>query len=157
MSSSINSQNNRDSNQGILHLWSTFGGLNLNGWWVLTRTSSKWGKFLFEVKFHLEGLGQPPPKTILILTKFFYVYVPNLVTLAWTGDKLSRGQTWRSTCGRMDAGNDNTWRPILASGKNLRLSFNHSAWNSFGKKCVWQCRLQNDSHFLMPQYQCAKV
>ena len=81
--------------------------------------------FDFEVKFDLEGQGQSPRKTIGILTKVFYTYAPNLVILAWTGDELSRGQTWWRTDGltdgRTDAGNDNTRRPILASGKN-RLS-----------------------------------
>ena len=78
--------------------------------------------FNFEVKFDLEGQGQSPRKTIGILTKVFYTYAPNLVILAWTGDELSRGQTWwrtdGRTDGRTDAGNDNTRRPILASGKN---------------------------------------
>ena len=78
--------------------------------------------FDFEVKFDLEGQGQSPPKTIGILTKVFYTYGPNLVILAWMGDELSRGQTWWRTDwrtdGRTDAGNDNTRRPILASGKN---------------------------------------
>ena len=78
--------------------------------------------FDFKVKFDLEGQGQSPPKTIGILTKVFYTYAPNLVILAWTGDELSRGQTWWRTDGRTDwrtdAGNDNTRRPILASGKN---------------------------------------
>ena len=79
--------------------------------------------FDFEVKFDLESQGQSPPKTIWILTKVFYSYGPNLVILAWTGDELSRGQTWWRTDGltdgRTDAGNDNTRRPILASGKNV--------------------------------------
>ena len=48
--------------------------------------------FDFIVQFDLEGQGQSPPKTIRILTKFFYTYCPNLVILAWTGDELSRGQ-----------------------------------------------------------------
>ena len=54
--------------------------------------------FDFEVKFHLEGQGQSPPKTIGILTKVFYIYGPNLVILAETGPELSRGQTkgWRT-------------------------------------------------------------
>ena len=39
------SQNNRDLHQGILHLWSKFGGSSVNGWWVTVRTSSQWGKF----------------------------------------------------------------------------------------------------------------
>ena len=77
--------------------------------------------FDFEVKFDLEGQGQLPPKTIGILTKVFYTYAPNLVILAWTGDELSRGQTWWRTDGLTDAGNDNTRRPILASGKNANI------------------------------------
>ena len=49
--------------------------------------------FDFEVKLDLEGQCQSPPKTLGILTKVFYTYGPNLVILAWTGDKLSRGQS----------------------------------------------------------------
>ena len=45
LSSLINPPNNRDLNQGILHLWTKFGGPSLNRWWVIARTSSKWGKF----------------------------------------------------------------------------------------------------------------
>ena len=76
-----------------------------------------------EVKFDLEGQGQSPPKTIGILTKVFYTYGPNLVILAWTGDELLRGQasdyrTHGQTDTQTDAGNDNTRRPKLASGKN---------------------------------------
>ena len=48
--------------------------------------------FDFEVKINLEGQGEPPPKTIGILTKVFYIYGPNLVILAETGHELSRGQ-----------------------------------------------------------------
>ena len=58
--------------------------------------------FDFEVKFDLEGQGQTPPQKIGILTKVFYTYGPNLVTVAWTGDELSRGQTWWRTDGRTD-------------------------------------------------------
>ena len=59
--------------------------------------------------------------TIGILTKVFYTSGPNLVILAWTGDKLWHGQAsdWR-THRRTDAGNDNTQRPKLASGKNWK-------------------------------------
>ena len=38
--------------------------------------------FDFEVKFDLEGQGQSPLKTIVILTKVLYTYGPNLVVLA---------------------------------------------------------------------------
>ena len=79
--------------------------------------------FDFEVKFDLEGQDQSPPKTIGIWTKVFYTYDQNLVILAWTGDELSRGQTWWRTDWRTDAGNDNTRRPILASGKNWNEQF----------------------------------
>ena len=54
--------------------------------------------FDFEVKFDLAGQSQSPHKTIDILTKVFYIYGPNLVILAETGDELSRGQArdWRT-------------------------------------------------------------
>ena len=54
--------------------------------------------FDFEVKFDLEGQGQSPPKTIEILTKVFYTFIPNLAILAWTGPELSRRQAsdWRT-------------------------------------------------------------
>ena len=48
--------------------------------------------FDFSVKFDLEVQGQLPHKTIGILSKVFCCSGPNLVILAWTGDKLSRGQ-----------------------------------------------------------------
>ena len=79
--------------------------------------------FDFEVEFDLEGQGQSPSKTIGTLTKVFYTYGLNLVILARTGDELSRRQacgyhTHRRTQRQTDAGNDNTRRPKLASGKN---------------------------------------
>ena len=84
--------------------------------------------FDFEVKFDLECQGQSHPKTIGILTKVFYIYGPNLVILAETGHELSRGQArdWHTdghTHTHTDAGNDNTRRPILASGKNRAQSW----------------------------------
>ena len=120
MSSSINPQNNRDLNQGILNIWSKFGGPSLNGWWIIGRTSSNGVNFDFEGKFDLEGKGQSPPKTIRTLTKVFYIYGSNLVTPAWTGLELSRGQAsdWH-TDGQTDAGNDNTrwpYRPRVKTG-----------------------------------------
>ena len=85
--------------------------------------------FDFEVKFDLEDPDQSPLKTIGILTKVFYICCPNLVILAETGHELSRGQArdWHTdghTHTQTDAGNDNTRRPILASGKN-RFSYIH--------------------------------
>ena len=56
-----------------------------------------------DLKFDLEGQGWLPPKTIGTLTKVFCIFGPNLVILAWTGDELSRGQTWWRTDGRTGA------------------------------------------------------
>ena len=68
-----NKQNNRDLNQGLLHLWPKFGAPSWNGSWVIARTSS------------------------------------------W----LTHARTHTHT--QTDAGNDNTRRPILASGKKWEL------------------------------------
>ena len=76
--------------------------------------------FDFDLKFDLEGQGWLAPKTIGTLTKVFCIFGPNLVILAWTGDELSRGQTWWRTDGRTDRGNDNTQRPKLASGNKAQ-------------------------------------
>ena len=68
-------QNNRDLNQGLLHLWSKFGDPSLNGWWIIARTSS------------------------------------------WLTDT----QTHTHTHTHTRAGNDNTRRPKLASGKKTTI------------------------------------
>ena len=54
--------------------------------------------FDFGVQFVLEGHDQSSHKTLVILTKVFYISGPNLVILAETGDELSRGQArdWRT-------------------------------------------------------------
>ena len=74
--------------------------------------------FDFKVKFDLEVQSRLPPKTIGILSKVFCIFGPNLVILAWTGPKLSRGQAsdWY-THGHTNTGNNNSRRPKLASGK----------------------------------------
>ena len=77
--------------------------------------------FDFEVKFYLEGQGQSPPKTIGILTKVFlhlwskfgYPSLNVKWVIAWTNLVMD---------GWMDAGNDNTRRPKLATGKNPSLT-----------------------------------
>ena len=45
MPMSIALQNDRDLNKCILRIWSKFCDHSLNGWWVMVRTYSKWGKF----------------------------------------------------------------------------------------------------------------
>ena len=145
---------------GILtQVFCTFGpNLVILAWTgdgVIVPRSSKWGNFWFEVKFDLEGQGQSPPKTIGILTKVFYTYGPNLVILAWTGDELSRGQasdyrTHERTDTQTDAGNDNTRRPKLASGKNqfniafvyIDVAIHNFVWKWW---CWWRAEVQSPS------------
>ena len=110
--------------------------------------AQNWVNFDFEVKFDLKGQGQSPPKTIGILTMVFYIYGPNLVILAETGHALSLRQArdWRTdghTHTQTDAGNDNTWRPILALGKNeiCQVSSSHLLWWAvavFSQIQVWR-------------------
>ena len=79
----------RDLKSAKVHIWSKFGNLILDRWHVQAQNLVI---FYFEGKFDLEVQGQLPPKTIRILTNVFCSSGPNLVILAWTGDKLSRGQ-----------------------------------------------------------------
>ena len=82
---------------GILRVLRCICGPNLE---ILSWIGGEWWHgqaqnmviFHFEVKFDLEVQGQLPPKTIGILTKVFCSSGPNLVILAWTCDKLSRGE-----------------------------------------------------------------
>ena len=97
--------------------------------------------FDFEVKFDLEGQSQSPQKTIGILTNVFYTFGPNLAILDWTGPELSRGQAsdWRTywhTPTHTDAGDDNTRRPKLASGKNGLRMVARALWRSEALRVV---------------------
>ena len=97
--------------------------------------------FDFEVKFDLEGQGQSPPKTIVILTKVFYTYGPNLVILAWTDDELSRRQAegWHTL-----TGTHTDRRRQRASGKNANYTiginklefFLISKFNNFSSRAI---------------------
>ena len=109
-----------------MHFWSKFGKPHFIWYWLIARTNSQAKNgvnFDFQVQFDLEDHRQSPHKTIGILIKVFYISDPNLVILAWTADELLHGQAddWRTdtrTHTHTHAGNDNTRRPKLASGKN---------------------------------------
>ena len=77
-------------------------------------------------KYNNNNNNNNTSKTTTILTKVFYNSGPNLVTLAWMGHKLSRGEAkgWHTngqSHTQTDAGDDNTRRPQLASVKNFGL------------------------------------
>ena len=88
--------------ESLTHVFCTFGPNLMNLAWTGDELSCRQAQngvtFYFEVKFDLEGQGQSLLKPIGILTKVFYIYGPNLVILAETGHKLSRGQAkgWRT-------------------------------------------------------------
>ena len=87
--------------------------------------------FYFEVKFDLEGQGQSPPKTIGILTKVFYTYGPNLVILAWTGDELSRGQTWWRMDWRTDGQTQATTKPEGQYWPRVKMKIEKISWQNY--------------------------
>ena len=65
------------------------------------------------------------------------------------GDELSHGQTWWRTEGRTDArteaGNDNTRRPILASGKNWKICLLYSEDKTECRRASqgrWRCQMK---------------
>ena len=95
--------------------------------------------FDFEVKFDLEGQGQSPPKTIGILTKVFYTYGPNLVILAWTGDELSRGQTWWRTDWRTDGRTQATTIPEGQYWPRVKRCDRRTNGRTDGNKCSSSC------------------
>ena len=71
-------------------------------------------------------------KPIGILTNVFYISGPNSVILVHTVDGLLHGQAgdwWTDTRTHTHthAGNDNTWRPKLASDKNLQFHCKHAS------------------------------
>ena len=115
----------------------------------------------FEVEFDLEGQGQSPLKTIRILTKVVYICGLNLVILAWAGEMLSHGQIWWQTDRRTDRGNNNSWRPILASGKTvwqtdrqtdgkMDRTYHRAAWSQVKTNII--ATLNHSIHFLVHVY-----
>ena len=105
-----------------MHFWPKFGNNDFNLWWLIARTSSKWGKFW------LLSLIWPWSSKLIIpqnnrdlnqglLHLWFKIGDSSL-----KADELLRGQAgdWRTdTRTHTHTGNDNTRRPKLASGKNI--------------------------------------
>ena len=88
--------------------------------------------------------------------KFVEFFGPNLIILGGTCDELSRGQK----CWHTDAGDDNTGRPILASGKNEEAFGMFSEWYyttqglSYGEDMttsLWACCQRARCHVCIRQ------
>ena len=115
---------------------------------IYKNSANKFGrKTGFKIENEIEDQDQSIPKLIGTLTQVFCTFGPNLVILAWTGDELScrqaqngvtfdfevkfdlegQGQSTPKTIG-IDAGNDNTRRPKLASGKNMYIAQGKQYW-----------------------------
>ena len=89
-------------NQGILQLWPNLVVLAWTGDELSRGQVQNGVNFDFEVEFDLEGQGQSPPQNKWDLNQGLFTYGPHLVIVAWTGDELSRGQTWWRTGGMTD-------------------------------------------------------
>ena len=96
------------------------------------------------------NLVQLPSKTIGISTKVFYTYGPNLVILAWTGDELSRGQTWWRTDGLTNGQTQATtipegqyWPRVKMKKYTFIFSQKYSAWQGLNIGCFssWNASL----------------
>ena len=115
-----------DANKGILHLWSKFGGPSPNGWWVMARTSSKWGKFWlwssiwpWRSRSITHKNNRDLNQGLLHLwSKFGDPSLNGFRVIAQTSKWLTHRLTDIHTRTHTDAGDNNTPRPKLASGKN---------------------------------------
>ena len=124
---------------GILTALRCIFGQNLE---IPTSTGGEWScgqaqnsvNFDFQVNFDLEGQGQSTPKTIGILTKMFCMSGSNLVILAGTSHKLSRGQArdWRP--------HEQTQATTIPEGQNWprvkRTPYNWKEGHSFNFTCM---------------------
>ena len=143
-SRSIATQNNRDLNQAIFHLWSKFGDPSLYGQWVMVRTSSKLGEFwLLSLIWPWRSWSIAPQNNrdlnqglLHLWSKFGDPSLNGSQVIAQTSKWLTHTQTDRQTHTHTDAGNDNTRRPKLASGKNGII---WTVWNFIGMPVVFNC------------------
>ena len=109
-----------------MHFWSTFGDSNLNEWKVIVRTSSKWGEFRLSSKIWPWRSQSITPKNnrhlnqgvLRLSSKFGDSSVNGWWVIVRTSKWLIHTQTHGHTGRHTDAGDDNTRRPKLASGKN---------------------------------------
>ena len=101
-------------------------------WWLVTQTSSKWGKFLLLSSLWPWRFRSIDPQNNRDLHQGVYISGPNLVILAETVDKLSPDKlVIDGTQTHTHAGNDNTQRPKPTSGNENK----HWRW-TWHIKCL---------------------
>ena len=102
-----------------MHFWPKFGNTDFNWWWLFARTSSKWGKFLL-----LSSIWPWSSRSIVPqnnrdlnqgLSHLWSKFGDSSLNGWWVIARTSWWLTDRHT--HTHAGNDNTRRPKLASGK----------------------------------------
>ena len=122
----IKSKINRDLDSAKMHLRSKFGDSSLNGWRVMGRTSSKWGKIWLSSLIWPWRSRLIMPKNNRHLNKgllhLCFKIGDSSLNEWWvivrTSPWLTHTHTDTRTYGHTDAGNDNILRPKLASGNN---------------------------------------
>ena len=115
-----------------MHFCSQFGNCDFNWWWVMACTSSKWGKFwLWSSIWPWKSRSIIPQNNralnqglLHLWSKFGDPSLNGWWVIAWTNSWLTDTRTHTHTYTHTRAGNDNTRRSKLVSGKNsLYLSY----------------------------------
>ena len=118
-----------------MHFWPKFGNTDFNLWWLIARTSSKWGKFWLLSSIWPWSSRSIIPKNnrdlnqglLHLWSKFGDSSLNGWWVTARTSWWLTDRHTHTHT--HTHAGNDNTRRPKLASGKNLQMDDVHNLIN----------------------------
>ena len=104
-----------------MHFWPKFGNTDFNLWWLIARTSSKWGKFwLWSSRSIIPKNNRDLNQGLLHLWSKFG---DSSLNGWWVTARTSWWLTDRHTHTHTHAGNVNTRRPKLASGKKQDLGW----------------------------------
>ena len=124
-----------------MHFWPKFGNTDFNWLWLFARTSSRWGKFLLLSSIWPWSSRSIVPKNYSDLNQgllhLWSKFSDSSLSGWWVIARTSWWLTDRHT--HTHAGNDNTRRPKLASGKNLIVA----------SMCI--CLRDSNGHWLCPK------
>ena len=145
-----------------MHFWPKFGNTDFNWWWLFARTSSKWGKFwLLSSIWPWSSRSIVPQNNRDLNQGLFHLWSKfgdSSLNGWWVIARTSWWLTDRHTHTHTHAGNDNTRRPKLASGKKPTCSIpydcstkNQNRWLIFLCKSAYCLNSyppgQNGRHF----------